>query len=251
MERNRHLCAFTLIELLVVIAIIGILAALLLPALSSVKQKSAQTLCINNQKQMGLAMQMYVQDNNSTFPGIASRMFGFHPEDWIYWRTNASLYPPFAKSPIVNFLGSAKANLLRCPLDIDDSGRSIDAQEIGDGYGIYAFSYNFTGYGLDGNSNNIGMSTVLQANGSGIAVHLFKEGNVVNPANKIMLAEPGNSPREDGFNNDAIDDGRWWPLYNSLTTRHAGKADVTFTDGRVELVTWQFGTNAANSRPDL
>jgi len=93
--------AFTLLELLVVIAIIAILASLLLPVLSAAKRRAAQATCINNQKQLGLGMQMYVQDNSDTFPGIASRMYGYHPEDWIYWRTNAALYPSFEKSPIL------------------------------------------------------------------------------------------------------------------------------------------------------
>ncbi len=60
--------AFTVVELLIVIAIIGILAALLLPALGKAKEKARRATCIGNQRQLGLTFQVFANDHDGQIP---------------------------------------------------------------------------------------------------------------------------------------------------------------------------------------
>ena len=66
--RNRS--GFTLIELLVVIAIIAILAAILFPVFAQARAKARQTVCVSGSRQMGMAFNMYIQDNNEVTPSL-------------------------------------------------------------------------------------------------------------------------------------------------------------------------------------
>jgi len=243
---SGNAAAFTLIELLVVVAIIGILAALLLSAVASAKKKAGQVQCLNNLKQIGTAMMLYVEDNRSVFPGMACAC-NYHPQDWIYWRTNTALYPPFEKSLILQPLGSVKRSLFRCPLDRNDDDRIAIFGATHDG--PYLFSYSFTGYGVNSGLKNIGMSSVFEGEDS----YRFKKESIRHPSAKIMLAEePGsNNSSDNPIGKKPIQDGRWRPFEDVLTSRHGGRAVVTFADGHVEAVNWKFGDAESNSRPDL
>jgi len=95
--------AFTLIELLVVIALIAILAALLLPAFGRAKESGRATVCLSNLHQIGLALQLYVQDNRNHLP---------YMRDKSLTTTNDLPGPDLVLS---NYLGNVR--VLQCPSD--------------------------------------------------------------------------------------------------------------------------------------
>ena len=86
--------AFTLIELLVVVAIIAILAAMLLPALQKAREKARQASCMNNLKQLGLALLMYTQDYHGYFP-IGPNTYGRRTYYWAMDGLDGYVSPPW------------------------------------------------------------------------------------------------------------------------------------------------------------
>jgi prepilin-type N-terminal cleavage/methylation domain-containing protein/prepilin-type processing-associated H-X9-DG protein len=255
--------AFTLIELLVVIAIIAILAAMLLPALAAAKKKAQQSMCINNVKQLGLGMLLYIGDAQDVYAGAASaNTYGFHVEDWIYWR-GGSFMPNMPdgtpatlnKSPLIKLLGTGSStNIFRCPMDTYDVDRTTYAQA---GDGPYNYSYEFTSYNISAAGANLGFTTIIDLTGK---AYTFKSTRVVNPSSKMMAVEPVAAIKPNdapaGDTGWVVQCGRWEPFNaaitsvgNYLSLRHSKKSDSAFADGHVEVVGQNYATNQMYSNP--
>ena len=124
-SRNQRRPGFTLIELLVVIAIIGVLIALLLPAVQAAREAARRTQCVNNFKQMGLAMHNY-HDTVGSFPiGRMGSGYSYAPQGGQRRTWAFSILPYFEQNNLFNainfslqFYERPNTTVIRTPLNV-------------------------------------------------------------------------------------------------------------------------------------
>jgi prepilin-type N-terminal cleavage/methylation domain-containing protein/prepilin-type processing-associated H-X9-DG protein len=202
---------FTLIELLVVIAIIGILAALLLPAISQSKRRAQQIQCVSNLHQLGLGIQNFVADNHAYPSAIAGKNTG-SPGSWISQLERGGFD---VSKPRTNFLSEG---VWLCP----SARLSIDGVSYGyNVYGSFATSVTNT-LGMMGHF--VSFSAMFEP---------IKESEVRVPSDMIAIGDSFGGVffmHEDLKKLDI----------NRVSSRHQGKLNVVFCDGHVESPTLQF-----------
>ncbi len=214
--------AFTLIELLVVIAIIGLLAALLLPALAKSRTRAEAITCAGNVRQLTLAWALYADDNNDWLVNnhgvpetlAARQTWANNVEDWEASDDNTNLLL-LADSKLGPFASRATA-IYKCP---------ADREPAPNGPRIRSMSMN----AMVGNPGEL----TNRFNPS--YVQFYKKAAFPNPAGLFVFLDEQADTLNDGFFVNKLDEYAWGNLPGSY---HNGAANFSFVDGHLESHRW-------------
>jgi len=137
-SKSHKTAHFTLIELLVVVSIIAVLAALLLPALGKARAKVKLTACANNEKQLGLALTMYCDDNDGFAPILGYSVDYISYDDFLSAYDGRSLSAEVMTAQWIDSRWTSQsAGIYRCPANV----AKIDADKFPRSYALNSAGY--------------------------------------------------------------------------------------------------------------
>ena len=190
---------FTLVELLVVLTVIALLAALLLPALSRSKHSARATQCLNQMRQLGVAVRLYVDENGDSFPRSQHSAFA---NGELPWERSVA---PMLGSSTVNWT-NLLLGLYHCPVDTRSKPWS---------YGLNVY------YELGAGDDYTGKPQTWR--------HLAQ---VPHPSATVLFAENNSSA-------DHLMPQYWYSQADAVDlagARHSGRANYNFADGHASLL---------------
>ncbi|WP_176011786.1 prepilin-type N-terminal cleavage/methylation domain-containing protein [Victivallis sp. Marseille-Q1083] len=201
---------FTLIELLVVIAIIAILASMLLPALGKAKESAVAISCVNNQKNIGLGLIMYADEND-----------GEIPPHYLYDKNMTPAETTWAGMLMGNTVNGNFKKSIYCPAAPAPKDPEAMANVFFNTYGIH--------YGHDG--GNMKFSTRQPKDRYNATAEKFAFWDLIDSPSSLPLVADCINP-----NSGSV---QWSAMYSreasgALNLQHNNRANILFFDGHVE-----------------
>jgi prepilin-type N-terminal cleavage/methylation domain-containing protein len=240
-QKQLRPCGFTLIELLVVIAIIAILAALLLPALAAAKAKAQGIRCVNQLKQLQLAIGMYADDFNQILPyNVVSppqSINGVSSGSWVNdlqsnpslaWDTRYLVDYPTATPPLLGPYVSKNTAIFKCPADTRTVSIFGITHPCSRSYSMNCFVGAYPG-------------APIRAGGGSPYVSFGKTTDFRHPTDVFVLIEESPFSINDGwfcwFSGGSWMAGNTWG--DTPGAYHVKTAGVSFADGHTEIHRWR------------